>query len=115
MLGVGYAKRHVPRRFRANDCFGCSSDCAGDCEQPKTTAGALKFLQDMLARGPAEGMPWPGFARASKVTKVFNGNCLMTLSLADQDRSGASDCGAGSDVDECTAIRGRDRGRGAAL
>lgn len=53
--------------------------------KPRTAAGAIKFMQDMLTRGPAEAKPWPGFARVSKVTNVaVKGNCLMTLSLADK-------------------------------
>lgn len=53
--------------------------------KPRTAAGAIKFMQDMLTRGTAEAKPWPGFARVSKVTNVVvKGNCLMTLSLADK-------------------------------
>ena len=51
----------------------------------RTAKGAITFISEMLARGPAEVKPWPGFVRLSAVTAVsFKQSCQMVLTLNDK-------------------------------
>lgn len=57
----------------------------GSVSKPRTAAGAVKFIQDVLTRGSTEAKPWPGSMDLSKVAKAeIKDNCLITLSLVDK-------------------------------
>lgn len=53
--------------------------------KPQTNAGALRFIQEILTRGPAKVKPWPGFAQPAAIANLtVKGNCRVSLALTNK-------------------------------